>query len=267
MNRIWNTLRKRLIDITWKLIVCWAGHSIQIHLLLPQLFKSPTLGSRLFLPLTPFLRLVIFLMDPIIRYYVSVPHCCLPNRWLPGRVDGKLICNCRVRIDGCWWSFGGDKSHEFVNTSCNEIRFVGSFSTICFTSFTALGLMEFHSAELKSIEPFLCDEVLELIQSIHQNLSCVRTSIRRVTHQQDIKKNTQRIYITGTWILKFLKIRPIFGMYRNDLRSNVSRSTNDFVWYFNFYILNIAASKISQLHSRIWFFGFKNDILWLYIQM
>ena len=89
------------------------------------------------------------------------PHP-LPQKWLPGSVDGRLICkaciDCMERCGICKPRCGGATTHSFSKTSRSVIRFVGSFSSMRFTRFNAFELMELHSSEGKSIVPFLLNE-------------------------------------------------------------------------------------------------------------
>ena len=83
----------------------------------------------------------------------------LLQKWLPGRVDGRLICkacmDCVERCGSCKRRRGGETTHSLSKTSRSVIRFAGSFSSMHRTRFCALGLMELHSSEGKSIVPFL----------------------------------------------------------------------------------------------------------------
>lgn len=77
------------------------------------------------------------------------------------------------------------------------MRFVGSFSTMRCTRLKALGEMECHSSEEKSMVPFLYSKRERQLQSEKQDFASVVALVGRIAGEQDVQENAERIHIAG----------------------------------------------------------------------
>ena len=115
--------------------------------------------------------------------------------------------------------------------------------------------------------PFLYSKRGRQLQSEEQDFASVVALVGRIAGEQDVQENAERIHIAGCRILQVLQIDGVAKQNRNDFRSDVPGSADDFVGRLLFHVLHVTAAEISEFHERVVFFAFENHIFGLHIEM
>ena len=143
---------------------------------------------------------------------------------------------------------GGRSVHGSSRTFSSEIRFSGFFWSMAVTSRFPPSEHSRHSSAGKSGSSFLDETPAKNKQSVEKNRIGGIPAVRRVSRQQNIQQNAQRINIRFLGIVALLRITAGIHSYRNHLRRHVSHRPHDFPRFLRRFIEDETTAEIGQFH-------------------